>query len=314
MMANRVGSPSASLAADHRGRVREPFQGSLVKCLGLVLLALILLGCTVGQGTGAASGKLFVLDCSSAGDYCDSTGVCGTLSAPADYNLSPDFFAGEPIDQIAIQNGLPLSGSEPRMNRISIRLQRSGKQVENTDALFFDVVNSYEVARCVRGREVPVVGQPNQHDYDNRYCFRASTTGPARVRISVESGIIHSTLSPRSTCTRPAAATADDVLPVNGVVQTVDGGAWESWIEFADFGSAAQNDRDPTARTPISPTFRIQLEDRLHASAFSLTLQDEKVVTAQVDLQPPLNPDMGGSLTGWFDFKLERGQSAQIFP
>ena len=167
----------------------------------------------------------------------------------------------------------------------------------------------------MRGREVPIAGQPNQHDYDDRYCFRASTTGPARVRISVESGIIHSTLSPRSTCTRPAAATADDVLPINGVVQTVDGGAWESWIEFADFGAAAQNDQpDPTARAPISPTFRIQLEDRLHATAFSLTLQDEKVVTAQVDLQPPLDPDIGGSLTGWFDFKLERGQSAQIFP
>ena len=89
------------------------------------------------------------------------------------------------------------------MNRVTIRLQRSGKQIENTDALFFDVVDAYEVARCVRGREVPVAGQPNQHDYDDRYCFRASTTGPARVRISVESGIIHSTLSPRTTCTRP---------------------------------------------------------------------------------------------------------------
>ena len=46
--------------------------------LGSVLLALSLSGCSVGQGTGAASGKLFVLDCSSAGDYCDSSGVCGT--------------------------------------------------------------------------------------------------------------------------------------------------------------------------------------------------------------------------------------------
>ena len=81
------------------------------------------------------------------------------------------------------------------------------------------------------------------------------------------------------------------------------------------FRPAAQNDQlDPTARTPISPTFRIQLEDRLHASAFSLTLQDEKVVTAQVDLLPPLDPDIGGALTGWFDFELKRGQSAQIFP
>jgi len=284
--------------------------------VGLLLIALILTGCSVGQGTGAASGLLFVLDCSKAGDYCDASGVCGTPSAPVDYNLNPTFFAGEPIDQLTqFPNGSPLSGSEPLMNRITIRLQRSGKQIESNDALFFDVVNEYEVARCVRGREIAVAGQPNQHDYDDRYCFRASTTGPARVRISVVGGIVHSTLSPRMTCTRPVDATADDVFSDDGVVQTVAGGAWESWVEFADFGSAAQNDQlDPTARTPVSLTFKIELEDRLHASAFSLTLQDEKVVTAEEDLEPPPNPDIGGSLTGWFDFDLQRGQGAQIFP
>jgi hypothetical protein len=287
--------------------------------LVLLLVALTLSGCSAGQGTGAASGKLFVLDCSSSGDYCDTSGVCGTALAPADYDLKPDFFAGEPIDQLTqfpiIPTGSPLSGSQPRMNRITIRLQRSGKQIENTDALFLDVVDSYEVARCVRGREIAVVGQPNQHDYDDRYCFRASPTGPGRIRISVEQGVVHSTLSPRMTCTRPVDATADDVFPDDGVVQTVPDGAWESWIEFAEFGSAAQNEQlDPTARAPVSPTFRIQLEDRLYATGFSLTLQDEKVVTAEKALIPPPNPDIGGSLTGWFDFRLERGQSAQIFP
>jgi hypothetical protein len=282
-----------------------------------VLVALTLSGCSVGQGTGAATGKLFVLDCSSSGDYCDSSGVCGTPAAPADYDLKPDFFVGEPIEQLTtlFPSGSQLSGSLPRMNRVTIRLQHSGKQIENNDALFFDVVNSYEVARCVRGREIPIAGQPNQHDYDDRYCFRASPTGPARVRISVVGGYLHSTLSPRMTCARPVDATADDVFPVDGVVQTVDNGAFESWIEFEDFGSAAQNDQlDPIARTPVSPTFKIQIDDRLHATAFSLTLQDEKVVFAQEQLRPPPNPDIGGSLTGWFDFDLKRGQGAQIFP
>lgn len=284
--------------------------------LAWVVLVLALSGCGVGQGKGAASGKLYVLDCSSSGDYCNA-GVCGTEAAPADYNLDPGFFAAEPIDQLAqyTANGSPVSGSEPRMNRITIRLQRSGKQIESNDALYFDVVNSYEVARCVRGREIAVTGQPNQHDYDDRYCFRASATGPARVRISVEAGLIHSTLSPRMTCTRPVEATADDVLPVNGVVAVVDNGAWKSWIEFVDFGSAAQNQQpDPTARAAISPAFKVQLNERLYASAFSLTLQDQKVVTAEEDLQPVPNPDIGGALTGFFDFDLERGQGAQIFP
>jgi hypothetical protein len=117
------------------------------------------------------------------------------------------------------------------------------------------------------------------------------------------------------TCTNPVAAIADDVFAVNGVVQTVDNGAWESWIEFADFGSAAQNEQpDPTARAAISPTFKIELNQRLYASAFSLTLRDQKVVTARDDLQPVANPTIGGSLTGYFDFHLERGQGAQIFP
>jgi hypothetical protein len=283
--------------------------------LGLVLVALSLSGCSVGQGVGAASGTLFVLNCSSSGDYCDSFGVCGTPSAPATYNLDPGFFAGEPIDQLTQFMGGSVSGSQPSMNRITIRLQRSGKQIENNDALYFDVVNSYEVARCVRGREIVVQGQPNRHDYDDRYCYRASATGPARVRISVEAGIIHSTLSPRMTCTRPVAATAADVLPVNGVVQAADNGAWESWVEFVDFGSAAQHqDPDPTARTAISPAFKVQLGERLYASAFSLTLQDQKVVVAEEDLQPAPNPDIGGALTGYFDFDLVRGQGAQIFP
>jgi hypothetical protein len=284
--------------------------------LGLVLGALTLSGCSVGQGVGEASGSLYVLSCSHAGDYCDSAGVCGTPSAPAFYSLNPDFFAGEPINQLTqFPNGSPLSGSQPRMNRITIRVQHSGKQVENTDALFFDVVNSYEVARCVRGREIMVAGLPNQHDYDDRYCFRASATGPARVRISVDAGFIHSTLSPWMTCSRPVAATATDVFPVNGVVQTVDNGAWESWVEFAAFGSAAQNEQaDPTARTAIGPDFKVELNQRLYASAFSLTLQDQKVVTAQKDLLPAPNPDIGGSLTGYFDFNLKRGQGAQIFP
>jgi hypothetical protein len=52
----------------------------------------------------------------------------------------------------------------------------------------------------------------------------------------------------------------------------------------------------------------------LYASAFSLTLQDQKVVMAEEDLQPAPNPDIGGALTGYFDFDLVRGQGAQIFP
>jgi hypothetical protein len=279
--------------------------------LGLGLVVLTLLGCGVGKGSGAAKGTLFVLNCSKSGDYCDPSGVCGTPSAPAGYSLDPGFFAGEPLDDIT-EN---LGGSEPRANRLTIRLQRSGKTLESNDVLFFDIVNLYEVARCVRGREIAVAGQPTQHDYDDRYCFRAAPTGPARIRISVVGGYIHSTLLPRMTCSRPVAADADDAFPVDGEIQLASGGDWKSWIEFSEFGTAPQDDLpDPTTRTPISPTFKIELDQRLHATDFSLTLQDQKVVTAEEDAVPPPDPDIGGSLKGWFEFDLKRGQGAQIFP
>jgi hypothetical protein len=279
-------------------------------CLCAVALALAAAGCGVGQGSGEAKGQLFVFDCSSSGDYCVS-GVCGTPAAPAAYDLKPAFFVGEPLDDLTRNT---TGGSRHDMNRVTLRLQHSGMQIETNDALYFDVVDSYEVARCVRGREIVLADGSTQHDYDDRYCARASATGPSRVRITVLGGIIHSTLSPRMTCTRPVAATADDTFPEDGAVKIESSDVWKSWIEFVDFGSAAQNDKAPTARSPVGATFRVELGQRLRATAFSLTLQDEKVTTAQIELRPPPDPDIGGSLTGWFDFDLTRGQGAQIFP
>jgi hypothetical protein len=283
-----------------------------------VLLVAVLAGCSVGSGTGEASGRLFVLNCSPKGDYCDSTGACGTLKTPAAYDLGPSFFAGEPIESLNRDlNGNEWVGNESRVNRVTIRLQRSGRQVENNDTLFVDVVNSFEVARCVRGRESLAKDGTRQHDYLDSYCFRAGATGPARVRVSVVGGLIHASLSPRDTCTRPAIATADDEFTPGVAAEPVPGGAYRSWIELKDFGGASQDDiADPLARTEVDRNFRIGLNQRLNATAFSFVLEDKKVETARVSLQPvPIpSPDIGGSLTGLFDFNLARGQGAQMFP
>lgn len=289
---------------------------SCVRCGRLALLIAMLAGCKSGQGEGEASGTLFVRNCSPKGDYCDDTGRCGSATAPAAYDLAPGFFAGEPIESLNRDlNGNEWSGTDNRMNRVTIRLQRSGGQVENNDTLFVDVRDSFEVARCVRGREVVAADGSIQHDYDDRYCTRASATGPARIRVSVFKGIVHASLSPRETCSRPVVATADDVFSPDGVVLPVPDGAYRSWIEFTEFGSAAQNDvADPTARTPIGSDFRIGLNQRLFASAFSLELVDAKVEAARIDRLPVPDPDIGGSLTGWFDFDLARARGSQIFP
>jgi hypothetical protein len=273
-------------------------------------------GCTVGHGTGEASGKLFVLNCSPKGDYCDSTGYCGIEGAPGAFDLSPSFFAGEPIENLnRDSSGNAWTGTENRINRVTIRLQRSGRQVESNDTLFIDVLNSFEVARCVRGRELRQQDGSRTPDYDPAYCYRASPTGPARVRISVLKGIIHASLNPRATCSRPAVATADDVFDPEGGVAPVADGAFRSWVEFEEFGDAGQdNIPDPTDRTAIAKDFKIGLNQRLHATAFSLELVDEKVEKARTKFEPEPKADIGGSLAGWFDFNLARGQGAQIFP
>ena len=36
-------------------------------------------------------------------------------------------------------------------NEMHIRMQNNGLAIQYADTLFFDVLNSYEVARCVRG-------------------------------------------------------------------------------------------------------------------------------------------------------------------
>ena len=97
--------------------------------LSLATMVLLLSsGCSVGKGVGAASGKIFEYGCAKDGDYRGSDGTIGTETNPADYDLRPSFFAGEPIDDLRQYS----SGSENLImdNRLTIRLQRSGKRID----------------------------------------------------------------------------------------------------------------------------------------------------------------------------------------
>ena len=96
-------------------------------------------GCGIGEGSGSAQGPLWILGCRRwQADY-------GTPDKPDDFDLKPTFFAGEPIEDIA---GMPPS------NRLIIRMQRNGNAMEINDTLYFDIRNSAQVARCIRGRTV----------------------------------------------------------------------------------------------------------------------------------------------------------------
>jgi hypothetical protein len=284
---------------------------TLACVLGSVL---VLSGCSVGRGVGAASGFIFELGCLKTGDYCTPEGICGTPDALAPFDLEPSYFAGEPIDDLRAYSG----GSQVINNRLIIKLQRTGKQIELNDVLTFDVTSSYEVARCVRG----AIDQAGKNDWDPENCYRASENAPGRVRVQFDS-VVHGSLALKSTCTANLIGSAISSEVPDSYAATprpvVSDGNWTSWVEFEQFGSASQYDTPATQRTPIDARFRIGLGDRIYASRFFLTLTDDAVLSAAKQNLPKPDPLFGGTLggdptTGRFDFDLQRGQGAQFFP
>jgi len=315
--------------------------GRIIASLGALLSVAGLGGCSVGKGVGAAKGDIFELGCSKNGDYCYAPGVCGTADpdggtadpdggtassgGPVPYDLKPTFFAGEPIDDLRQVN----PGNAIMNNRLIIRLQRSGKQIELNDVLTFDITSSYEVARCVRGRlKLDPKTSLYVNDWDEANCYRDPTDpkAPGRLRVNYDSPV-HASLALMATCTANLVAQAVSFVPVplnytatpNPVVTD---GSWASWVEFQEFGTAAQVDQAPSDRVAINGAFHVELGERIYATTFALTLVDQTVVNAAINNLPkPSSPNgnVGGTLggdptTGRFDFPLERGQGAQFFP
>ena len=96
---------------------------------GLVfLLMAAAAGCTVGSGSGTAVGPLWIVGCKEGENFGSPP-----PGAPADFDLNPTFFAGEPIEDIA---------DGPHINRLIIRMQRNGNGVEVNDTLYFDIPDS----------------------------------------------------------------------------------------------------------------------------------------------------------------------------
>jgi hypothetical protein len=262
----------------------------------MVLATVSAAGCTVGNGSGYADGMLWILGCEDGSNY-------GSETAPAEFHLSPTYFAGEPIEDIG--------DAKPAHNRIIMRIQRNGNALEITDTLYVDVPFSYEVAQCLRGRTVggvpdwdtttgtvdPTVTQP--------WCGPIGANGVPVINL-VPYGPVNVSLTPFGTC--HSQAHPPTVIGVTGVAQ-------QGTIEFLDFGSAAQPTLAPDARTPVDGDFKVAYGDRLHAFFNITLLQDERVTNAiRLNLSPPPDPIIGGTLAGEFDFDLERGRSAQTFP
>jgi hypothetical protein len=287
-------------------------------------------GCTVGGGSGSAKGTLWVTGCS---DNANAPNL-GTPTAQVAYDLQPTFFAGEPIEDLAT--------GVMHKNRLILRMQRTGLAIQYNDTLYFDVENSYEVARCVRGRTIN--GQPDwkqsQPLYNNvqrvdwcdwtGYAFTdggavgaaidggpldagAGDAGTLDGGASLDGGMSVMAQYPKIHLTPDTDLRSSLALLTSCPMANVSADASGGWIQLMDFGSAEQGDLAPEMRSAVDPDFVINYGGRLRAN-FHLQLEDAQVIYAVENNLPAPDPLIGGTLDGFVDFILERGRAAQVFP
>lgn len=284
-------------------------------------------GCTVGSGSGSAKGDLFVVAC----DYGETLGGMkpdGTLVA-GPFDLNPSFFVGTPTDD-------QIKGPQ-QMNVMDIELKTTG--LEFSDALGFNIQNSYEVARCVRGRTTngqpdylvtvplpPALGTAANPQPTTLWCDwsamafsdggvpDAAVPGVPDAGAALDGGMSTMAPAPRIHITPYTDVVGSLTLPTTCPGSVASAIATEGWIQFENFGTAEEPDKAPADRDPVSTGFIINYGDRLRAS-FNMTLGDQRYVTAvQTGTAPPTSPAIGGAMYGYFDFELVRGRAAQPFP
>jgi len=89
--------------------------------LGLLALA----GGCAGTGTGSVAGTLYLSECT-----VDQ--ALGSLASPAAFDLHPTYFVADPVSD---------RPKPDPMNRVSIRIQSRGNQLEEADALYLKVAD-----------------------------------------------------------------------------------------------------------------------------------------------------------------------------
>jgi hypothetical protein len=103
-------------------------------------IALFLLAAGCGNGTGAVAGAIFV-------DPCTQNQTFGATGIPNAYNMHPSYFAADMI-YASDADYIP-------QNRVIIREQSGGQQIDEADGLYIRVANSNFVGNAV-GTDIPV--------------------------------------------------------------------------------------------------------------------------------------------------------------
>jgi hypothetical protein len=305
-----------------------------VRRLALVAAAAALapLGCSVGSGSGSASGSLFVLSCRDTVAFGMTDPLNPTVVTPIPYNLGPTFFAGIPIEDL-IQG-------PAAMNQIEFRMQSTGLVQMYTDTLEFDVLNSYEVARCLRGRTMG--GQPDYLVYQPLPLTLASPGNPNPMTLwcdwsgmafsldggapdaavpglpdastALDGGMSMTASAPRIHITPYTDIHASLSLGQTCPGATTAGIGMDGWIQFETFGAAEEPGLPADMRAMVPLSFVINYGDNIHAT-FDVVIGDPQVANAVANgTTPPTRTVIGGELSGFIDFNLARGRSGQPFP
>ncbi|MES1204550.1 MAG: hypothetical protein ABUS79_01310 [Pseudomonadota bacterium] len=238
--------------------------------------------CNADNGRGSLQGTVAVAACRLNDDrvlpFNDSALVKGQQW---------NFFVGEPFNS-----------TTPRFpaNQINIRMQSQPARLELSDALTFWVLDSYEVARCVRGGVKPEDGTP---DWDPAVCDRSPVAGEGRVLVGTEHEVIRSHFVLFDSCPLglPSATALGSCAGGTCPMALCPGRA--SWITFSKFGVI------PTGSPNTS--FRVNDDESVAASAFHVEFCDQATIDAKLKGVVPLpTPNIIGVLDGSFEFVMKQ--------
>ena len=240
-----------------------------------LLLCGFVASCGIGECKGEVIGTLHVTGCIGEGD---------DLSSRESYDLQPSFFAGEPIDDPTATGN---------MDQIRIRLQSSGANVQNADALVIDVTSVGQVAAQL-GEWIDV------HAAGDLDSAGPQPVSPVRI-----------TLDLLRTCAR-LWPSVDQWTLVADTDQDYSSTGVHSKIRFTKLGGRSctvdetgVHDCDRTDGGPYQVDFGSDIR-----AEFDLSLVDPRPRYLS-----PEYPALGaGHVVGYVEFTLRRGRVAQAFP
>lgn len=263
--------------------------------IAVLVGSLGLWACSAENGSGTLTGTLVVPACKF--EHTNDMWIPKSLSEVDKDFLTKEthwnFFVGQPLDAPG-----PKFPADHPQNQIKIRMQNRSGGWEAANALFFWVLDSYEVARCMRG----LTASDGTPDWDQAACDRS--TGQGRMLIGTQGELVTSHFVSQESCdgaglVAEALGACDKAGSTCPQVTVCPGRG--SWISFDLRG-------DPTAK--LSPDFKFNLGDTIAAPAFHVELCDETTIKAvETNTVPIPPPAIRGTLEGSFSFVLESGVS-----